>query len=99
MDIDKVIIEPIITEKMTAKGEELNQFGFYVHKDANKLQVKDAIEKTYGVTVDSVNTMNVDGKAMTRYTKTGILKGRTNDRKKAIVRLAEGDTIDLYSNI
>lgn len=99
MDIDKVIIEPIITEKMTGKGEELNQFGFYVHKDANKLQVKDAIEKTYGVNVDSVNTMNVKGRSMTRYTKTGILKGRTNDRKKAVVRLVEGDTIDLYSNI
>ncbi len=97
--MDNVIIKPIITEKMTQLGEAENKFGFYVHKEANKLQVKEAIEKTYGVTVDAVNTMNVDGKEMTRYTKTGILSGRTNDRKKAIVTLAEGDSIDLYSNI
>lgn len=97
--MDNVIIKPIITEKMTQEGEERNKFGFYVHKDANKLQVKEAVEKTYGVSVEGVNTMNVNGKNMTRYTKTGILTGRTNDRKKAIVTVAEGESIDLYSNI
>lgn len=97
--MDNIIIKPIITEKMTQQGESLNKFGFYVHNEANKLQVKEAIEETYGVTVDSVNTMNVKGKSMTRYTKTGILEGRSSDRKKAVVTLVEGDTIDLYSNI
>lgn len=97
--MDKIIISPIITEKMTQLGEAENKFGFYVHPEANKLQVKEAIEKTYGVSVNAVNTMNVNGKSMTRYTKTGILSGRSSDRKKAIVTLAEGDTIDLYSNI
>jgi large subunit ribosomal protein L23 len=91
--------KPVITEKMTALTEELNRYGFVVDHNANKLQIKSAIEEMYGVSVDRVNTMNYKGKHKTRYTKTGWVEGRTNKFKKAIVTLAEGDAIDFYSNI
>ncbi len=94
-----VIFKPVITEKMTAKGEKLNQFGFIVDKRANKLQIKDEIQDLYNVEVISVNTMNYSGKSKTRNTKSGIISGRTNAYKKAVVTLAEGDTIDFFSNI
>jgi large subunit ribosomal protein L23 len=94
-----IIQKPIITEKMTDKGEKLNQYGFLVDVHANKLQIKKAIKEIYGVEVLSVNTMNYSGKIKTRYTKSGLLKGRTSTYKKAIVTLAEGESIDFYSNI
>ena len=94
-----VILKPIITEKMTQKGETLNQFGFIVDKRANKLQIKIEIEDLYGVQVTSVNTMNYSGKRKSRYTETGLISGRTRSYKKAIVTLAEGETIDFFSNI
>ncbi len=95
----KVIIKPIVTEKMTELGEKLNRFAFVVDKKANKLQIKDAVEELYNVSVESVNTMVYAGKSKSRYTKSGVIVGRTNSFKKAIVTLAEGDTIDFYSNI
>lgn len=91
--------KPVITEKMTALTEELNRYGFVVDHNANKLQIKTAVEEMYGVSVGKVNTMNYKGKHKTRYTKTGWVEGRTNKFKKAIVTLAEGDSIDFYSNI
>ena len=81
------------------KGEALNQFGFIVDKHANKLQIRDAIEEMYGVTVKDVNTMQYKGKKKSRFTKTGIITGRKNNYKKAIVTLADGENIDFYSNI
>lgn len=84
---------------MTAQGENLNRFAFVVNKKANKIQIKKAVEVMYGVTVEAVNTMIYAGKRKSRYTRTGIIQGRTNSFKKAIVTLAEGDTIDFYSNI
>ena len=95
----KIIIKPIVTEKMTELGEKLNRFGFVVDKRANKLQIKDAVEEMYSVTVTSVNTMVYGGKTKSRYTKSGVITGRTNSYKKAIVTLAEGENIDFYSNI
>ena len=74
-------------------------FGFIVNKDANKIQIKHAVEDFYGVDVVSVNTMNYSGKEKSRFTKGGVISGRTNSYKKAIVTLAEGETIDFYSNI
>ncbi|MBL4709021.1 MAG: 50S ribosomal protein L23 [Flavobacteriales bacterium] len=91
--------KPVITEKMTSLTEKLNRYGFVVDHNTNKLQIKDAIEKMYGVSVNRVNTMNYKGKHKTRYTKTGWVEGRTNKFKKAIVTLIEGDSIDFYSNI
>ena len=95
----KVIIKPIVTEKMTELGEKLNRYGFVVDKGANKLQIKDAVEELYNVTVTSVNTMVYAGKEKSRYTKSGVIVGRTNSFKKAVVTLAEGEQIDFYSNI
>ena len=93
------IIKPIITEKMNAVTEKLNQFGFIVRPEANKLQIKAEVEALYNVTVTSVDTMNYAGKNKARYTKAGLLRGRSNAFKKAIVTVKEGETIDFYSNI
>ncbi|MCM5661725.1 50S ribosomal protein L23 [Galbibacter mesophilus] len=94
-----VLIKPIITEKATADSELHNRYGFMVNHSANKLQIKDAVEATYGVSVEKVRTMNYGPKRSTRYTKTGIQHGKTNKVKKAIVQVAEGDIIDFYNNI
>ncbi len=93
------IIKPIVTEKMNTVSEKQNKFGFIVRPEANKLEIKAEVEALYGVTVVDVNTMRYAGKNKSRYTKAGLLKGRTNAFKKAIVTLKEGDTIDFYSNI
>jgi len=94
-----VIKKPVITEKMTAKGEKLNQFGFIVEKQANKIQIKNEVETLYGVKVLTVNTMTYSGKRKSRFTKAGLISGKTNAFKKAMVTLAEGDKIDFFSNI
>jgi large subunit ribosomal protein L23 len=94
-----VIIKPIITEKMTASGEKFNRYGFVVERKANKIDIKNAVEKTYGVTVEAVRTINHKGKVKTRNTTKGIAIGRVNRHKKAIVTLKKGDLIDFYSNI
>ncbi len=94
-----IIIKPLVTEKMNAISEKLNHFGFIVSPDANKLEIKKEIEATYNVTVVAVNTARYSGKNKSRYTKAGILRGRTNAYKKAFVTLKKGDTIDFYSNI
>jgi len=95
----EILLKPIITEKMTAQGETYNRYGFVVNKKANKIQIKNAVEKMYGVSVENVNTMNYKGKIKTRYTKTGMVVGSTGDVKKAVVTLIDGDAIDHYSNI
>ncbi len=94
-----IIVKPLVTEKMTAITEKLNRFGFIVRPEANKLEIKKEVEALYNVTVVAVNTMRYDGKNKSRYTRSGIINGRTNAFKKAIVTLKEGDTIDFYSNI
>ena len=94
-----ILIKPIITEKATLDSELKNCYSFYVDTKANKIEIKKAVEDTYGVSVDKVRTINVRPDRRTRYTKTGIQHGKTNARKKAIVQLAEGETIDLYANI
>ena len=95
-----VIIKPLVTEKMTAITEKMpNRFGFIVRPDANKLEIKKEVEALYNVKVVDVNTMKYQGKSKSRYTRSGLLKGRTNAFKKAVVTLKDGDTIDFYSNI
>ena len=94
-----IIIKPLVTEKMTNITEKLNRFGFIVCPDANKLEIKKEVEALYNVTVVDVNTASYSGKNKSRYTRAGVIKGRTNAYKKAIVTLKEGDTIDFYSNI
>jgi large subunit ribosomal protein L23 len=94
-----IILKPVVTEKMNLKGETLRQYGFLVDKRANKVQIKRAVETLYGVTVESVNTMRYAGKQKSRFTKTGLITGRKNSYKKAVITLREGETIDFYSNI
>ncbi len=94
-----ILIRPIVTEKMTAQGEKQGRYGFVVDKKSNKVQIKTAVEKEYGVTVTGVRTMIVRGKDKTRYTKRNILRGGTSSWKKAIVTLKAGENIDLYSAI
>jgi len=94
-----ILLKPIVTEKMTDQSEKFNRYGFIVAKDANKIQIKKAIEEMYGVTVESVKTMIYHGKSKVRYTKSGVMSGRAPVYKKAIIEVAEGDTIDFYSNI
>ena len=94
-----IILKPLITEKMTAKGEKLNQYGFIVDRRANKIEIKGEVEELYGVEVLSVNTMNYSGKRKSRNTKSGVISGKTNAFKKAIITIGEGESIDFFSNI
>ena len=94
-----IIFKPIVTEKMTEQGEKLNRYGFIVDRRANKLEIKAAVEQMYNVTVEDVNTVNYHGKKRSRYTKAGLLRGRSNHFKKAYVTLAGDDKIDFYANI
>jgi large subunit ribosomal protein L23 len=95
----EILIKPIITEKMTGQAEKLNRYGFVVAKEANKLEIKAAIEKMYNVKVDSVNTQQYVGKVKTRNTTRGVAVGRVNRNKKAIVTLKQGEVIDFYASI
>ena len=79
-----ILIKPIVTEKMTDQGEEMNRYGFIVEKTANKIEFKKAVEELYGVTVESVNTMCYGGKAKSRYTKSGIITGKSKSFKKPV---------------
>ncbi len=93
-----ILKKPLVTEKMSALNEK-GKYGFIVEGNANKVDIKIAVEKTYGVNVEKVNTMNVMGKFKSRYTKAGVLSGRKTSYKKAIVTVAEGEVIDFYSNV
>lgn len=93
-----ILVKPILTEKGAALNEE-GKFGFIVKKQANKFQIKREIEKRYGVVVEGVNTMIAAGKSKSRYTKAGVVSGRTSSVKKAIVKLKDGDFIDFYSTL
>ncbi|MCB0481315.1 MAG: 50S ribosomal protein L23 [Flavobacteriales bacterium] len=94
-----ILLKPVVTEKMTKEGEDFNRYGFIVPRGANKIEVKEAVEKTYAVKVSSVNTMVTPGKKKSRYTKTGVTQGNSGTYKKAVVTLVDGDMIDFYSNI
>jgi large subunit ribosomal protein L23 len=94
-----ILLKPIVTEKMTSQGDKFNRYGFIVARNANKIEIKKAVEDLYGVTVESVNTMRYGGKVKTRFTKSGVMTGKSAATKKAVVTLAEGNTIDFYSNI
>ena len=95
----EILIKPIVTEKLTVQGEKLNRYGFIVNAAAGKLEIKAAVEQKYGVTVAAVNTVNYNGKFKSRYTKAGVLTGRTPHYKKAYITLVGEDKIDFYANI
>lgn len=93
-----VLKRPIITEKVTAQGT-LRKYTFEVEKTANKFEIKKAIEKMFGVNVESVNTMRCIGKTKTRISSGKFISGKTSTYKKAIVTVAEGEIIDLYGEV
>ncbi|MBD5244958.1 MAG: 50S ribosomal protein L23 [Bacteroides sp.] len=95
----EISIQPIVTEKATKLSEKLNRYTFRVSPEANKYQIKQLVEKLYGVKVVNVNTALVRGKNKSRWTKSGLLRGKTNAYKKAFITVGEGQTIDFYSNI
>ena len=95
----KVLIKPMITEKSSALIDDQNKYTFKVDRKANKVEIKKAVEAVYGVSVEKVRTINVRPDRKTKFTKTGVQHGKTNAVKKAIVQLAEGETIDLYANM
>ena len=95
----KVIFEPIITEKATNDSELRNRYTFVVNREANKIQIKDAVENKYNVTVEKVRTQIYGSERKTKFTKRGVQRTKTNIKKKAIVDIQDGDSIDFYSNI
>jgi large subunit ribosomal protein L23 len=99
MRLNEILIKPILTEKANGLQEKKRTFSFRVAREANKLEIKNAVESFYGVSVEDVRTVVVPGKNKSRFTKTGFVKGRKPAYKKAYVVVAEGETIDLYSNI
>jgi len=94
-----ILIKPVITEKSSAQSEDRNCFAFVVRRDANKIEIKQAVEELYGVHVEKVRTALMPGKSKSRYTKSGLSRGNTGAYKKALVQVQSGETIDLYSNI
>ncbi len=95
----KVIFEPIITEKATNDSELRNRYAFVVNREANKIQIKDAVEQRYNVTVEKVRTQIYGSERKTKYTKKGVQRTKTNIKKKAIVDIQDGDSIDFYNNL
>ncbi|MFN3316958.1 MAG: 50S ribosomal protein L23 [Raineya sp.] len=94
----KTILKKAVISEKAAALHDSSIYTFIVDKKANKVEIKKAVENLYNVAVESVNTVRYAGKAKTRYTKTAIMSGRTPAFKKAIVRLAEGEFIDVYGN-
>lgn len=99
MKLTDVLIKPILTEKANLQQDKLRTYAFKVGKLANKLEIKKAVEEFYGVTVTSVNTAVAPGKNKGRQTKRRIIPGTRPAYKKAFVTVAEGESIDLYTNI
>ena len=99
MKLSEVLIKPILSEKANAQQEKLRRYAFRVHKRANKLEIKKAVESFYGVNVVDVNTTVAPGKNKSRFTKAGVISGRKSSYKKAFVTVAVGENIDLYSAI
>ena len=99
MKLSDVLIKPVLSEKVNKLTEKFNRYTFVVDRRANKLEIKKAVEEFYGISVEEVNTLVMPSKAKSRNTKAGVVSGRKPAKKKAIVTVAEGETIDLYGNV
>ncbi|RMD86822.1 MAG: 50S ribosomal protein L23 [Calditrichaeota bacterium] len=93
---ETILIRPLLTEKMLDLQEKANKYAFQVARDANKIEIKKAVEAKFGVLVEHVRTMNVKGKSKRMNTRRGITRGRRSNWKKAIVTLKEGYSIDFF---
>lgn len=97
--METIIKKPLITEKATNASEKFNRFTFEVDKKSNKIEIKNAVEKMYGVHVKDVRTSNYGGgKSSVKFTNKGVVEQKSKQWKKAIVTIAEGETIDLFNN-
>jgi large subunit ribosomal protein L23 len=92
----QILIKPLITEKATRLADKRNTYTFVVNKDSNKIEIKNAIESLYNVTVSSVNTAIMPGKPKSRNTKTAVVRGMKASYKKAFVTLTPGERIDIF---
>jgi large subunit ribosomal protein L23 len=99
MKLSDVLIKPILSEKANRQSEKMNRYTFIVDRKANKLEIKKAIEQFYGVQVEEVNTAIIPSKLKAKYTKAGFIIGRKPAKKKAMITVAEGETIDLYGTV
>jgi large subunit ribosomal protein L23 len=95
----QILIKPIITEKSDRLSEKRGQYSFVVNKDANKIEIKNAVKELYNVEVKAVNTMIMPGKAKNRNTRRGVIRGRVSSYKKAVITVAEGETINFFGDI
>jgi len=95
LDLYRIIRRPLITEKSTRQKDNHNQVTFEAEKKANKIEIKNAIEKLFKVKVMKVNTVNVTGKVK----RLGRHSGKRRDWKKAVVTLKEGDHIDFFEGV
>ena len=95
----RILLKPVITEKATRESELKNRYTFLVDPKANKIEIKKAVEATYGVNVEKVRTLSYGPERRSKYTKNGIQHSKTNATKRAIVEVAEGENIDFYSNL
>ena len=98
MKSSEVLIKPVLSEKVNRLSEKFNRYTFIVNRKANKLEIKKAVEDFYGISVEEVNTLTMPSKVKQRNTKAGLLTGRKPAKKKAIITVAKGDSIDLYGN-
>ena len=94
VDLRKILVQPLLTEKVTAMREQSNTVGFLVHPDANRIQIKQAVEALLKVKVERVNVLNVRGKIK----RLGRFSGKRSDWKKACVKLKEGEKLELYES-
>ncbi len=95
----KILIKPLVTEKMTELMERENKYGFIVDYNSNKIEIAKAIEKKFDVNVVAVNTIRYKGKTKTQFTRKGRFTGKTPRFKKAIVTIKEGQTLDLFEEV
>jgi len=94
IDLHSILIQPLLTEKITSLREGSNTVGFLVHPEANRVQIKQAVETLLKVKVERVNVLNVQGKIK----RLGRFSGKRSDWKKAFVKLKEGEKLELYES-
>ena len=95
----QILIKPVITEKADRLSGDMNQYTFVVNRNANKIEIGKAVAKMYNVEVKSVNTMVMPAKAKNRNTRRGVIRGRVSSYKKAVVTLADGESINFFSDL
>ncbi len=95
----RILVKPVVTEKMSAISEASGKYGFIVSVDANKIEIAKAIKDKFSVDVEKINTIRYDGKKKTQMTKKGRFSGKKPQYKKALVTLKEGQKIDLFGEV